>query len=146
MHQRQDRRKTRRWARRASGNRQGRLLGSESPVRQHRTIVRIRWVSLLQWVQHGRIEGNVTNTTDARVPILLLLRLHEEKGGGPLPELAAIAKAMGLPEHEVRRACDALETDGYVKSTHGVGGEKNPAYQIDEPGKAYLYDLEHGAF
>ena len=85
------------------------------------------------------------DSDDPRAKILGLLRLHDEQGGSPLPELDALARALERSTRETRRACDALEADGFVEGLHGGGGDKNPSYFITDLGKAHLYDLEHGA-
>ena len=59
---------------------------------------------------------------DPRVEILRLLRLRSEQGPGPMPELDELVEVLGLTKKEVRRACDALEADGYVKGAHGLSG------------------------
>ena len=80
---------------------------------------------------------------DYRTAILRLLRLRDEQKGGPLPELTDLVDAIGQSLLEMRRACDALETDGFITGAHGMSGDENPSYYISDMGKAYLYDLEH---
>ena len=84
-------------------------------------------------------------TNDLRLGILKLLRLRWEQNGSPLPELGELAEGVQRPPRDVRRACDALEADGYIKGAHAMGGDLKPAYWITEDGQAFLYDREHGS-
>lgn len=78
---------------------------------------------------------------DPRLEILKVLRPQDEDGHR-FVALDELAKTMELYEQQVRRACDALEGAGHVKSLHTAGGDLNPSYFITEMGKLFLFNEE----
>ena len=80
--------------------------------------------------------------TERERQILLLVRLREEEPGGTIPELGAIAEAVGASSRDARRACDALEARGFLDGLHSMGGDPSPAYMLTDRGKLWLYGVD----
>ena len=75
---------------------------------------------------------------DLQREILRLLLLHDEQRGTGLPSLGDVAEETGKPNRVVRRACDALEADRYIKLVHTTLWESNHSYEITSLGRAAL--------
>ena len=81
-------------------------------------------------------------SSNPRLAVLHSLRLWDERGGS-LPSLDDLEAELKLRRLEIRRACDALEAEGFIEGAHSMGGDKNPSYWIIGRGKAHLFELDH---
>ena len=83
--------------------------------------------------------AEVAVPTERERQILVLIRLREEEAGGAIPELGAIAEAVGASPRDARRACDALEARGFLTGLHSMGGDPSPGYMLTDRAKLWLY-------
>ena len=82
-------------------------------------------------------------TNDVRFQILQLLKMRfdaPEGGKSMVVALDELVAHLDLPKQEVRDHMTVLETRGYVKGSHSMGGDPNPGYFITDLGQTYVIE------
>jgi DNA-binding IclR family transcriptional regulator len=80
---------------------------------------------------------------DLRLQILQLLKMRFDAPQGAkssIVDLEELVAQLDLPKQEVRDHMTVLETRGYVKGAHSMGGDPNPGYLITDLGQSYVIE------